>query len=167
MGDHLYKLAYRIYPDLAVILTRVLLESDYNELSPLLMSESLMVTKLNSITSTFPAVQPTKFWDSNKSYLAEEFPEVQENQQSGYEFDSGITSALPQQSARIPQVSSVASLPRFPFPPASPSHIPAVHGPQTIMSHQSVPTAIEDDSAALANDLKVVYRYWSYARNVG
>ena len=114
-----------------------------------------MVTKLNSITSTFPAVQPTKFWDSNKSYLAEEFLEVQENQQSGYEFDSGITSALPQQTARIPQVSSVASLPRFPFPPTSPSHMPAVHGPQTTMSHQSVPSAIEDDSAASAQYLKV------------
>ena len=30
MEDHLYKLAYRIYPDLAVIFTRVLLEYDYN-----------------------------------------------------------------------------------------------------------------------------------------
>ena len=51
MGDHLYRAIYPLYPDLAVLLTRALLEQSYSELLPLLPSQSKLVSKLLTITS--------------------------------------------------------------------------------------------------------------------
>ena len=69
MGNHLYQAIYPLYPDLAVLLTRALLEQSYSELFPLLSSQSKLVSKLLTITSVFlpctrttPGIWPGHIW---------------------------------------------------------------------------------------------------------
>ena len=46
MGNHLYQAIYPLYPDLAVLLTRALLEQSYSELLPLLSSQSKLAFQI-------------------------------------------------------------------------------------------------------------------------
>ena len=56
MGNHLFQAIYPLNIDLAVLLTRALLEQSYSELLPLLSSQSKLASKLLTITSVLPSM---------------------------------------------------------------------------------------------------------------
>ena len=76
MGDHLFRAIYPLYSDLVAILTRALLEQSYNELFPLLSSQSKLASKLLTITAVLPSFRQNQTRQLARAHLESVAPVI-------------------------------------------------------------------------------------------